>query len=216
MKLAAYWLLGLALAAAGCSVSHRSGDFTCERQMDCASGRTCIDGFCVAPQADASVPGDARVLIDAAPPSDANLCPSVCTSCSNDTTTCNIDCQRNGGACNGPIKCPEGWDCNVLCSTINSCRNGVTCPAGRPCNITCSGRMSCSKFACGSGACAIECTGLDSCTDLSCGTACACDITCGISASCNGLTCKSEDCTLRRGCTSLSLPTTLCNTCFPF
>jgi hypothetical protein len=206
------WLLGLALAVAGCSVSHRSGDFACERQADCATGRTCVDGFCVAPQADASVPGDASVL-DAPPPPDANVCPAVCTSCSVDTKTCNIDCQRNGGACNGPIKCPEGWDCNLQCSTINSCRNGVTCPAGRACNITCSGRMSCAKFMCGSGACTIDCIGSESCSELSCGNACACDISCEPTASCNGLMCKSEGCTQRRGCTSLELG---CNTCVVF
>jgi hypothetical protein len=212
MKLVATWLLGLALAA-GCSVNHRSGDFACERQEQCASGRTCIEGFCVALQADASVPNDASNSIDA--PTDANMCPPACTSCSDDTKTCTIDCQRAGGACNGPVKCPEGWNCNVVCSTINSCRNGIACPAGRTCNITCSGRMSCSKFACGSGPCDIQCIGQDSCTELTCGTACACDIRCEPLAACDGLTCKSEDCRLRPGpgCTSMQLT---CNTCLLF
>jgi len=215
MKLAACWLLGFALVAS-CSVSHRSGDFACENQADCASGRTCMDGFCVALQADASVPGDASVPVDGGPPVDANLCPSQCTSCSNDTKTCNIDCRLNGGACNGPLKCPEGWNCNLLCSTTNSCRNGVTCPAGRSCTITCSGRQSCSKFACGTGQCNVDCTGQESCTDVSCGPACACDITCGLNAACTNLTCKSRDCNLPRGCTSLPLSTAACNTCLPF
>jgi hypothetical protein len=214
VKLAACGLLWLALAAAGCSVNHRSGDFTCERQADCATGRACIEGFCVALQADASVQ-DANVVIDAPPP-DANLCPTQCTSCSNDAKTCTIDCRLNGGACNGPVKCPEGWNCNVLCSTTNACRSGITCPADRSCNITCSGRMSCAKFECGSGPCNVDCTGMESCTELSCGKACACDITCVTTAACNGLTCKSEDCALQRGCTSLSLPTTVCNSCLSF
>lgn len=209
MKLAAYGLLALALVA-GCSVNHRSGDFACEKQADCASGRNCIDGFCVATQADASVQDS--MPIDAGPAIDANLCPMQCTSCALDSKTCNIDCARNGGACNGPVRCPDGWACNVLCSTNSSCRNGVTCPEGRSCNITCSGRASCNKFTCGSGPCNVDCTGLNSCTDLSCGSACACDITCAISAACTGLTCKlDKECMQDRGCTSASLP--ICNSC---
>ncbi|HSR95925.1 MAG TPA: hypothetical protein VLM79_02590 [Kofleriaceae bacterium] len=209
--------LGLALAVAtgGCSVNHRSGDFACEKQADCSTGRTCVDGFCVAMQADAAVPGDGKVD---APTTDANLCPSSCTSCSNDSKTCNIDCAALGGACNRPVRCPEGWNCNLLCSTPGSCRNGVTCPGGGlSCDVTCSGRGSCSEFTCNSGPCDIRCTGTDTCTSISCGNACACDINCATDSSCaSKITCRSDECRAGRGCTSVSPLPTLCNACVPF
>jgi len=217
MKVTARWLVGFALLVAGCSVNHRSGDFACDRQADCSSGRTCIDNFCVALQADASVPVDSKN--DAPPPTDANLCPSACTSCSNDSKTCTIDCMLNGGACNGLIRCPEGWNCNVLCSLAGSCSNGLICPGGKSCKVTCSGRQSCNDFMCNTGPCDVECTGASSCNSLSCGTACACDINCLNSTSCGSkIACKSELCRSGRGCTSmpLAVPTTTCNSCVVF
>ena len=209
------WLLGLALVTAACSVNHRSGDFACEKQADCSTGRTCIEGFCVAMQADAGIGDGARV--DAALV-DANACPTQCTSCSNDNKTCNIDCSANGGACNAPVRCPEGWNCNVLCATPGSCSNGLTCPgAGMSCKVTCSGRGSCNQFMCNTGPCDIQCTGTDSCTALSCGTACACDINCVNDSSCDSkITCKAELCRRDRGCTSMSIPATVCNACLAF
>lgn len=213
MTLVSRWLVGLALLAA-CSVSHRSSDFACEQQADCATGRTCIDGYCVAMQADASVLNDAT---GDARPIDASACPQQCTTCDIGTTTCTIDCMLAGGACNGPIRCPEGWNCNVLCSVTGSCSNGLVCPGNRECNVTCSGRGSCNRFMCGSGPCDIECTGTNSCNELSCGAACACDINCASGTSCNSRPlCKADDCRLGRGCTSKSIPAPLCNDCLVF
>jgi hypothetical protein len=215
------WLVGFALviaSIAGCSVNHRSGDFACEKQADCSTGRTCIDGYCVALQADASVPIDSSVKTDAAPPIDANNgCPQPCTSCNSDSKTCNIDCMSNGGACNGPLRCPEGWNCNVLCSLAGSCSNGLVCPPGQFCKVTCSGRQSCNQFTCNTGRCDIECLGANSCTSLSCGAACACDINCVNTTSCGSkIACKSDLCTDGRGCTSTSIPATTCNMCLVF
>jgi len=218
MKLATCAPIGLALALVvaigGCSVNHRSGDFACEKQADCSTGRTCIDGYCVAMQADAAVPGDGN-KVDAAPVIDASLCPSPCTSCSNDSKTCNIDCMALGGACNAPVRCPEGWNCNLQCSTPGSCSNGVTCPGGgMSCNVTCSGRGSCNQFMCNSGPCDIQCTGTNTCTAISCGNACACDIDCVSGTSCaSKITCRSDLCRAGRGCTAISTPSTLCNAC---
>jgi hypothetical protein len=215
MKLATCWWIGLGLAVAACSVNHRSGDFACEKQADCSTGRTCIDGYCVATQADAAVPSDGKVD---APMIDASLCPSPCTSCSTDSKTCNIECGALGGGCNLPVRCPEGWNCNLLCSTPSACSNGVTCPGGgMSCKVTCSGRGSCNQFTCNTGPCDIECTGTNSCTELSCGGACACDINCVSGTSCSSkIACTSDLCRAGRGCTSTSVPPTLCNACLAF
>ena len=74
-------VVALALAA-GCSVSHRSGDFTCNDQQRCADGRTCVDGLCV-------LASDAGVLA---------TCPSQCTSCELAQRSCTIDCAPNTGS----------------------------------------------------------------------------------------------------------------------
>jgi len=195
------WLAVLVLA--GCSINHRSGDFACEKQADCSSGRTCVEGFCVAPDIDAGVKLDAG----------QSVCPLGCTSCSVDAKTCTIDCALNGGACNLPVTCPAGYSCNIACSTANSCRSGINCSGAKSCTITCAGRQSCENFSCGPGACNIDCGGRDSCRNISCGASCACDLTCHLGTSlCTGITCKSATCTLsnRLGCTSQGVG---CNSC---
>lgn len=207
MKLVFLWLwlavLGFAVVTAGsCSISHHSDDFACTKQAECAAGRTCTDGFCVTPV-------DAAVKIDA--PQAA--CPSQCTSCSNDTKTCKIDCALDNGGCTQHLTCPTGWNCTIACSTDNSCRNGIDCTAGKSCAITCSGAQSCRNLSCGAGRCSVGCTGDASCRNVTCGLSCACDVTCNINSSCTILTCKSPDCVSPSafgGCTSL---TTGCNTC---
>ena len=199
MKLA--WL-ALGLALAGCSINHRSDEFACAKQSDCSSGRSCVEGFCVASAVDAAVHLDAP----------QGLCPVQCTSCNADAKTCTIDCALNAGACNLPVTCPTGWSCNIACSISNSCRNGINCGGAKSCTITCSGQQSCENFRCGPGPCNIDCTGRNSCSNINCSGACACDLTCHLGvSSCSGITCKLLQCTLsNRGCTSLA---TGCNTC---
>lgn len=183
--------------AAGCSVSHKSGDFACDVQSDCANGRSCIDGFCVLPD-DGGVP-------------DALVCPSVCTSCSFDQKqkSCTIDCALNGG-CTQQVTCPTGFSCQVLCSRDGACSNGVSCLGATSCKITCSGTQSCRGLVCGLGVCNVACTGNASCGEVSCGSSCACDVSCGGVALCRNLTCKPSCNIGTRGCTSLAGN---CNTC---
>jgi hypothetical protein len=212
VKLVALWLaiVGFAvIAAGGCSISHRSDDFACTKQSDCINGRTCTDGFCVAPQLDSGVPSDGR------PGGDAASCPSQCTSCNTTTKTCTVDCALNGTACNQQVTCPVGWSCNIACSTPNSCRNGINCVNSKSCTITCSGKQSCQNVSCGAGPCKIDCSGNSSCNNVNCGQSCACDVTCQVNSLCSNLTCKAPpNCNSQlplRGCTSLLLP--ICNTC---
>jgi hypothetical protein len=197
MKLALW--LATAIALAGCSVSHRSGDFACDKQSDCAAGRSCIEGFCVLP-ADSGVPDT--------PHSDAAVCPSVCTSCNLDQRSCTIDCALNGG-CKQQVNCPLGFSCDVQCSRDSACSNGVSCAGSTSCKVTCSGTQSCRNVSCGLGACAISCTGSASCDGLTCGSSCACDVTCNGIALCRNLSCK-PGCAVGGRCTSLPLG---CNTC---
>jgi len=206
MKLVVHWLLVacvLALAPAGCSVSHRSGDFACTTQADCATGRICTGGLCVT-TLDSGLPPDGQPA----------GCPAQCTSCNATQKTCAIDCAVNAAACNQPITCPVGWACNILCTTPDSCSRGVNCAVGTACTVACSGSGSCPNLTSGSGRYNISCTGQTSCSNLSCGAACACDVTCSLnSRACRNLTCKSTACTaatLPGGCTSAPLT---CNTC---
>jgi hypothetical protein len=195
--------LGLAIVAAGsCSVNHRSGDFACETQRDCAKDRTCVDGFCVL-AADAGV--------DTSPPPDALLCPGACTSCVIGQKSCTIDCSLNGG-CRQAVTCPAGWSCNVLCTGQNACRNLISCVGTTSCTISCTSPLSCQNVACGSGPCKLDCSGNGSCVDVRCGLSCACDVTCHINSSCSNLTCKPgcNSASQFGGCTSL---TAGCNTC---
>ena len=194
--------LGLAagIALAGCSVSHRSGDFVCDKQSDCSAGRSCVEGFCVFPD-DAGIPDG--------PHADAAVCPSVCTSCNLDQKSCTIDCALNGG-CKTQVICPLGFSCDVQCSRDGACGSGVNCTGSTSCKITCSGTQSCRNLSCGLGACAISCTGSQSCGEVSCGSSCACDVSCSGIALCRNLSCKPGCAVGTRSCTSLTVG---CNTC---
>jgi hypothetical protein len=197
----ARWLIAMGFAlVAGCSVSHRSGDFACDTQADCSAGRTCVEGFCVLP-ADAGIPDG--------PHADAAVCPSACTSCNLDQKSCTIDCALNGG-CKQAVTCPLGFSCNVLCSRDGACSSGVSCTGSTACTISCSGTQSCRGLSCGLGPCNVSCTGSGSCGEVSCGMSCACDVTCNGIALCRNLTCKPNCAVGLRGCTSLAVG---CNTC---
>jgi len=227
MKVIALWLAvfgaAVAVAAGSCSINHRSGDFACQVQGDCASDRTCIDGECVLTGIGGGPPDDAALTTD------ASTCPPQCTSCDAGTNTCTIDCAKNPDECDQAIACPAGMSCNVMCSTDNACRNGVSCEGatactiscgGRQacedircgdgaCNVTCGGRASCNGVTCGTGACQVDCNGLNACPAVQCGAACSCEVLCMAGAACNDVTCLAG-CDLGPGCSSLRNG---CNTC---
>lgn len=182
----------LIAGAGGCSINHRSDDFSCEAHP-CAENRVCVDGFCV---------------VADSPPGDAAVCPAACTSCNDATRTCTIDCGQSGG-CTGAVACPAGWNCSILCSTASSCRNGIRCPTDMACEITCSGAQSCQGITCGAGPCRVACTGTRSCRDVRCGSSCACDVACQGATTCNNLSCE-QGCAMPFACSS-ALPG--CNTC---
>lgn len=197
MKLAWLWLV----VATGCSVTHRSNEFACERTADCAFGRICTDGLCVS-----------VLPVDAGPRDAGSVCPAACTSCNVDTRSCRIDCDEPG-SCTQAITCPAGWSCEVTCSADNSCRNGLDCSDALDCKVTCSGAASCRTVQCGTGRCDVECIGKDACRSVDCIDACACDVRCGDAALCADLTCKDLRCfpdTIDNGCSSLPR---LCDTC---
>lgn len=212
MKIVMVWLCALGLAfvtASSCSIDHKSNDFQCTQQADCASGRECIDGYCVVPGGvilDAPrPPGDTSTQPDAPqPPIDApqNLCPPQCSSCNPSSMECTIDCEVTN-CVNTTLVCPTGWNCDIDCNVNNSCRNGINCGNAASCDITCSGAGSCRQIVSGPGPMELECTGQGSCRNVNCDASCACDIDCGDGAECSQLTCSSFTCgTLPRGCTS--------------
>jgi len=208
MKLVALAILTISAAASlglgACSINHRSGDFACTAQADCATGKVCSDGFCVA--VDSGGVPDARV-------SDGGQCPAQCTSCDTGSKTCVVDCAVNPATCNQQINCPAGWSCKVACSTASSCRSGVSCAAGKACDVTCSGSQSCRNVTCGTGACTVDCSGPGSCRNVSCGLACACDVTCAPGSTCQGLACKSLQCTVQLQPFECTSKTAGCNSC---
>lgn len=221
MKLAFAWGLLVAIAAVNCSVSHRSGDYACTKQTDCASPRVCTDGYCVVPgdvpiDAPMTEPKDGTVVItpDAPkPPPDSNtmsVCPAACTECDITAKTCKIDC--GSGNCGGAVQCPVGYDCTINCSAPNSCRNGVFCTGDSACTILCNGSGTCRNVACGNGPCDIECTGQGSCRGITCGQSCACDVSCGDGSTCQQITCSNGPlCSdFQGGCDSTN---TGCDTC---
>jgi hypothetical protein len=193
-------LAAVAASLAGCSINHRTGEFSCDKQADCAVGRSCIDGFCVLP--------DDAGIIDG-PHADAAVCPSACTSCDLAQKSCTIDCALNGG-CKQQVVCPTGYSCQVLCSRDGACSSGVSCLGSTSCSITCSGGQSCRGLSCGLGPCNVACTGNASCGEVNCGSSCACDVACSGIALCRNLTCKPTCNIGTRGCTSLAGN---CNTC---
>jgi len=73
--IATWCALAVAAGIASCSISHKSDALACTKQSDCASGRQCINGYCVVTGETDAPPGDGAIHID------ADLCPEQCTSC---------------------------------------------------------------------------------------------------------------------------------------
>jgi hypothetical protein len=212
VKLVALWLSVLivaAITAGSCSISHRSGDYSCQSSADCSDGRICSDGLCILTSAiDAGGKGDGGQVVG-----DAGVCPSPCTSCDPGGKGCKIDCSLNGG-CNFPVVCPTGWTCEVDCTTNGSCRSGITC-SDKACKVECSGVNTCRNVTCGTGPCNLDCAGRDSCNTVHCATSCACDVTCGADTACDDLNCTQLQCETFTGpaddgCSSMNPG---CNTC---
>ncbi len=207
LVVASAWLV-LAVAAmtvGSCSINHKSDEFTfCERNTDCSTGQTCIQGVCTS--SDGGV-----VLVDAKPPLDAFECPTQCTSCRPEAMECKIDCAVSPATCNSHIVCPAGWNCDIQCTTGGSCRNGVDCTDAKSCGIVCKGSNSCRGVQCGEGKCGITCSGTSSCRDVACGSSCACDVECQDPSLCDNVVCSSPACNTFAGGCSSQFPT--CNTC---
>jgi|SRR5690554_547869 len=132
-------------------------------------------------------------------------CPESCNDgCLNGV--CYID-----GANLRQIRCPDGMDCHISCSSRFSCDHSVTCGDGK-CTVLCEGDQSCSRpIDCGDASqCTIRCLGYNSCDDIiSCGSA-ECNIECGQLGdwdySCNGgIDCGTNSCQVaclnERSCT---------------
>jgi len=192
----------LVLAIAGCSIHHRSDEFTCTTNRDCTGGRVCDTGLCVVPGTIDAPKGDGPSL-------DGNSCPSPCTSCNVAQKTCTINCTSAN--CSNAVTCPMGYRCDILCNTDNSCRNGVNCQQSLSCSVECSGKSACQNVACGPGPCDVACTGTSSCRGVQCGSSCACDVTCtGLQSCADSIVCTSFGCKSGLGCTSVPA---LCHSC---
>jgi hypothetical protein len=210
MKRVFVWLalasITVAVAAASCSINHRSTQFECDTTQDCDPGRMCSEGLCVMPGG-----GDGGIDAKKDGPPDSSACPSQCSTCPS-SKVCVIDCAA-GAACGSLVTCPAGFNCDIRCNTDNACRNGVNCNAAAGCTLQCTGRSSCSGVTCGPGPCNVSCLGASSCATVSCGLSCACDVNCpfATNGSCLSVTCNRLQCDTGRGCSSTVSPT--CNTC---
>jgi hypothetical protein len=191
------------LSLSSCEINHRSDEFACSKNLDCASGRVCSDGFCVLAGTIDAARGDAAR-------GDAGSdCPPGCTSCNVLQKTCTIDCSFT--SCTNTVTCPSGYNCDILCNTENSCRNGVNCLQSGKCSVECSGKSSCENVTCGPGPCDVACSGPSSCRGVSCGSSCACDVVCTGNQSCQSdIQCSSVACRSGRGCTSVPV---FCRSC---
>lgn len=191
-----------------CSIHHRSGDYACQTNADCADmGRTCDNGFCI-------VPG----TIDAARPDSpknggdgGNGCPAGCTTCNVTQKTCTINCMTT--SCTNTVTCPAGYKCDIQCNVENACRNGVNCQQATGCIVECSGKSSCQNVECGAGPCDVTCSGVSSCRGVSCNNSCACDVLCTGSQSCGDtIQCTSLACKPATGLGCTSVPS-FCHSC---
>ncbi len=218
MKLVLSWLsLTVIAAALSCSVSHRSGEFTCVTSMDCvgeAAGRICSGGFCVVSGGGVDAPiathDSGPIIIHDAP---QLTCPSICTSCDLSSMTCKIACTGATANCANDVTCPPGFNCQINCVPGGSCKI-VDCTDAASCSVTCTGQGSCRQVNCGATACDVQCTGSESCRGVACGSSCACDVACGDTASCQSVFCSHIECDDLNGgsgCSSSQDP--LCNTC---
>jgi hypothetical protein len=195
-------LIGLTALAmiASCSVDERSGAFRCAAPTDCDIGRTCENGWCVAPAGaiDASAI-DTMVAIDAPP----FVCPSSCTTCVDQT--CIMRCDT-ASSCTSQVVCPAGVACRVECSGMDSCGGGVDCTTATACEVVCNAELSCGgAITCGAGPCKVDCAARDACaSNINCNASCRCDVTCSGQRSCAGVEdCPfSVNCELAPGCTS--------------
>lgn len=198
-------------ATTSCSINHRSEQYACTKNADCDPGRVCSDGFCVVGEGPVVV--DAG-KVDATKPLDAVLpaCPVQCTSCDTTTRSCVIDCAMANGACQRPVVCPTGYNCDIRCNNDNACRQGVNCLQGTSCQIACTARNSCDNVVCGPGTCSVTCSGVQSCRNVACGNSCACDVNCTGNQACFGgsVSCSSIACRNGFGCTSAP---SFCHSC---
>ena len=213
MILASAWLTLVVVAvvsAGSCSVNHRSETFeecTGNGQGTCSSGKRCSNGLCVSTSIDAGINPDGKPLPDAL------VCPTQCTSCKLETMECKIDCAISPASCVNLVVCPEGWNCDINCTTQNSCRNGINCVGGASCDILCQGNSSCRNISCGVGRCNTICSGSNSCRNIQCGQSCSCDVDCQLGSLCDTVVCAHaacDDSPFSNGCNSLAPG---CDTC---
>jgi hypothetical protein len=167
--------LALLVCASACNFSTRSDEFACDRGGGCDDGRTCVDGWCVAPSSVPSV--------------DADVGPFTC-----DDSGCRLEC---GDDMCGAVRCPDGRPCTVECVGSDSCSGEVDCGNATTCTIVCSGVDSCGGGVdCGEGRCDVDCSGDQSCAaSVDCDDACACDLDCTGTDSCGGSNqCPRQQC----------------------
>ncbi|MBP9206631.1 MAG: hypothetical protein KBG28_21835 [Kofleriaceae bacterium] len=199
------------LAGAACTGQTRSDEFVCAGPADCAGGRRCVDGFCVAGTGpadagagaiDARDNGRVDASVDAAPP-----CPGVCDRCDGDT------CFLTPGLGGPDPVCPRGWACDVTCGGGATCDRPIDCAQATRCDIHCLGGGSCGgEITCGTGPCVVTCSGGGSCGGgVACGDACACDVTC-VGSCAPAAQCPRDVCRTQGGGCSSAGPS-VCDRC---
>ena len=123
------------LAAMSCLVDRKSDTLACSTSADCATDRTCEDGYCVT--------------------QGSSGCPAHCATC--DTTSTPHVCLVTDTA-GDDFTCPAGFHCLITCGT-GACGN-ITCAGNSQCTVSCNGANACGDITCSNAcACDVSCAG---------------------------------------------------------
>jgi hypothetical protein len=91
-------------------------------------------------------------------------CPAGCDACYNGT--CTFICTPGNPCTTQLMDCPAGWDCEALCSGLDSCKNAtLDCGGTDSCALTCVDKNACAgaKLTCVEADCDVYCENAESC-----------------------------------------------------
>lgn len=125
-------------------------------------------------------------LADAPADAGFDACPTACNGGCGDGATCTISITS---FMTGPLICPPGLGCQVLCMGTQVCTQAITCAAGQPCRVSCRGNEACSSTSIDQGSASslcVEClaSGNPGCNSVTCTGFCGLHCVGGCGGSC--------------------------------
>jgi hypothetical protein len=145
---------------------------------------------------DADADGDAQPPLTCAD----SLCVTNGGRCEDGGNDCIIECNEAGTNCTGPILCPPGVGCRVVCAFDKTCAQKVDCTQATSCDVACTGMNTCAGVACAGKSCKVTCSGVESCKTgtIDCTSTDSCTIACsapsGMMNCKEAVTCTSATC----------------------